>query len=176
MRVWKLVVLLAGIVGVIGFFAPLIEYRTPDGRLTNDASAFDIARGVDSGSDMRAQAEQLGFSPADSARFARAVHAGIEAYASAVAASFIPAGALVALGLLLLLRDRMGRFSGLCAIVLGAACIAVFASMWQADQNTRDPGGSLGLGVYLLLAAGLGGGLAGLGALISPDRGGDAAP
>lgn len=171
MRVWKLVVLLAGVVGVIGFFTPLVEYRTPDGRLTNDASAFDIARGVDSGGDMRAEAEQLGLSPADSARLARAVHAGVEAYASAVAASFIPAGALVALGLLLLLRDRMGRFAGLCAIALGAGCIAVFVTMWQADQTARDPGGSLGLGIYLLLAAGLGGALAGLGALVSPDRG-----
>jgi hypothetical protein len=172
MRVWKLVVLLAGVVGVIGFFTPLVEYHTPDGRLTNDASAFDIARGVDSGSDLRDQAEHMGFSPADSARLSRAVHAGIEAYASAVAASFIPAGALVALGLLLMLRDRMGRFAGLCAILLGVACAAVFASMWQADQATHDPGSSLGLGIYLLLAAGLGGALAGLGALISPDRGG----
>lgn len=171
MRIWKLAVLLAGVVGVIGFFTPLVEYRAPDGRLTNDASAFEIARGVDVGDDMRAQAEQLGLSAPASEQVARAVHAGIQAYAAAVAASFIPAGALVALGLLLLLRDRMGRFAGLCAIALGAACVAVFATMWQADQTSSDAGASLGLGMYLLLAGGLGGALAGLGAMVAPDRG-----
>ncbi|HEY6175516.1 MAG TPA: hypothetical protein VIX73_13755 [Kofleriaceae bacterium] len=171
MRIWKLVVLLAGIAGIIGFFTPLVDYRTSDGKLTGNASAFEIARGTEGGSDLRVQAEQLGLSAADSERIARAFNAGVEAYASAVVACFIPAGALVALGLLLMLRDRMGRFSGLCAIALGAACVAVFGRFWQADQTSHDASASLGLGVYLLLAAGLGGVLAGLGALVSPDRG-----
>ncbi|HMG21312.1 MAG TPA: hypothetical protein VK607_08355 [Kofleriaceae bacterium] len=171
MRIWKLVVLLAGVAGVIGFFTPLIDYRSSDGKLTGDASAFQIARGVDSGGDLRAQAESLGVSRADSERLARAFTKGIQAYAGAVVACFVPAGLLAALGLLLMLRDRMGRFSGLCAIVLGGACGAVFARFWQADQLSQDLRASLGLGVYLLLAAGLGGVLAGLGALVNPDRG-----
>jgi hypothetical protein len=171
MRIWKLVVLLAGVVGVIGFFAPLLEYRTSDGRLTNDASAFEIARGVDFAEELRSQAEGVELSPPDSERFTKATLAVVQVYASMLAVSFIPAGALFALGLLLLLRDRMGRFAGLCAIALGAACIAVFATNWQADQDSHDAGASIGLGLYLLLAAGLGGALAGLGALVAPDRG-----
>lgn len=171
MRIWKLVVLLAGVAGVIGFFTPLIDYRSPDGKLTGDASAFEIARGVDSGGDLRAQARSLGLSRDDSERLARAFHAGIEAYAGAVVACFVPPGLLAALGLLLMLRDRMGRLAGLCAMLLGGACGAVFARFWHADQVSHDPGASLGLAVYLLLAAGLGGVLAGLGALVSPDRG-----
>ena len=171
MRIWKLVVLLAGLAGVIGFFTPLIDTRSADGRITSDASAFEIARGVDDGGNVRAQAEALGLSRADSERIARAFHAGVEAYAGAIIACFVPAGLLAALGLLLMLRDRMGRFAGLCAIALGGASGAVFARYWQADQVSHDASSSLGLGVYLLLAAGLGGVLAGLGALLSPDRG-----
>lgn len=171
MRIWKLVVLLAGVAGVIGFFTPLIDYRSTDGRITGDASAFQIARGVDGGGEVRAQAQALGLSPADSERIARAFHAGIEAYAGTIVACFVPAGLLAALGLLLMLRDRMGRLSGLCAIVLGGASAFAFVRFWQADQVSHDAKASLGLGVYLLLAAGLGGVLAGLGALVSPDRG-----
>jgi hypothetical protein len=171
MRIWKLVVLLAGIAGVIGFFTPLIDYRSRDGKLTGDASAFQIVRGVDSVGDLRAQADALGLSRDDSDRIAKAFDAGIAAYAGAVLASFVPAGLLAALGLLNMLRDRMGRLSALCAIGLGGGCGWVFFRFWQADQMSADPGASLGLGVYLLLAAGLGGVLAGLGALVSPDRG-----
>jgi hypothetical protein len=171
MRIWKLVLLLAGMAGVIGFFTPLIDTRSSDGRITSDASAFQIARGVDGAGEVRAQAQALGLSRADSERIARAFHAGIEVYAASIVACFVPAGLLAALGLLMMLRDRMGRLSGLAAIVLGAASIAVFARFWQADQVSRDASSSLGLGVYLVLAAGLGGALAGLGALISPDRG-----
>lgn len=175
MRVWKIVVLLAGIAGVIGFFTPLLEYRSPDGKLTRDASAFDIARGIETGPDkeaaMRAEVEKLGLSPEASQKLARAAQMWMEASAGSVVASFIPAGALTALGLLLLLRDRMGRLAALCAIALGASAIAAFARFWQTDQSSHDTSASLGLGVYLLLAAGLGGALAGLGALVSPDRG-----
>jgi hypothetical protein len=171
MRTWKLLVLLAGIAGVIGFFSPLVDYRTADGKLTGDASAFQIARGGDSLRDLFAQGQRLGLSRDDSERFAKAFDAGLEAYRGAMIMSFAPAGLLAALGLLLMLRDRMGRLSGLCAIALGGACGAAFAQFWLADQASHDPGASLGLGVYLLLAAGLGGVLAGLGALVSPDRG-----
>jgi hypothetical protein len=171
MRTWKLVVLLAGVAGVIGFFTPLIDYRSSDGKITGDASAFQIARGVDGAGDVRARAEALGLPRADSERIARAFHAGIEAYAGAIVACFVPAALLAALGLLLMLRDRMGRLAGLCAIALGGASAYVFARFWQADQVSHDAAASLGLGVYLLLAAGLGGVLAGLGAMVSPDRG-----
>ena len=171
MRTWKLVVLLAGLAGVIGFFTPLIETRSSNGKITRDASAFEIARGVDGGGDVRAQAEALGLSRDDRERIAEAFHAGFEAYAGAIVVCFVPAGLLAALGLLLMLRDRMGRLAGLCAIAFGGASVAVFARFWQADQVSRDATASLGLGVYLLLAAGLGGVLAGLGALVSPDRG-----
>jgi hypothetical protein len=171
MRLWKVLALLAGVAGVIGFFTPLVEYRSPDGKITSDASAFQIARGVDNAGDIFEQAEQLGLSHADSQRFAKAFNDGMNAYRGGVAAFFAPAGLLALLGIIMLLRDRMGRVGGLFAIVFGGACCAVFARFWQADQASRDASASIGLGVYLLLAAGLAGVLAGLGALVRPDRG-----
>lgn len=171
MKEWKLLVLLTSIAGVIGFFTPLVEYRSPDGKLTGDASAFEIARGVDHEGDIFDHAERLGLSRDDGRRFAQAWSKGMNAYRGAVVAVFAPAGLLVLLGIVMLLRDRMGRIAGLGAIVLGGACCAVFALFWQADQDARDAGAILGLGVYLLLVAGLGGVVAGLGALVSPDRG-----
>jgi hypothetical protein len=173
MRLWKILVLLAGVAGVIGFFTPLIEYRGNDGRLVGDASAFQITRGIDNPGDIFEGAEAFGLSRADSQQLAKVFNEGVNAYRGAMAALFGPAGLLVLLGLVNLLRDRMGRFSGVIAIVLGAACCAVFGLFWQADQNSHDANASLGLGLYLLLAAGLGGVLAGLGALVSPDHGPD---
>jgi len=171
MRLWKVLVLLAGVTGVIGFFTPLVEYRSADGRITSDASAFQMARDVDSAGDITDQATRLGLSRDDARRLAKALHDGTNAYRGGIIAFFAPAGLLTLLGVILLLRDRMGRLSGLVAIVLGVACGAVFSRFWQADQASRDLSASLGLGLYLLLAAGLGGALAGLGALIHPDRG-----
>lgn len=171
MRLWKVLALLAGVAGIIGFFTPLIEYRSNDGKITGDASAFQIVRGVDDASDVFAQGEQLGLSKEDSQRIANVFHEGLSAYRGVAIAFFAPAGLLMLLGILLLLRDRMGRFSGLISLMLGAACCAVFGLFWQADQSSRDASASLGLGVYLLLGAGLGGVLAGLGALVSPDIG-----
>jgi hypothetical protein len=171
MRLWKILVLLAGVAGLIGFFTPLVEYHASDGRITGDASGFEIVRGVETSSDVATQAEKLGLSASDSQRIAKAFSDGMNAYRGATVAFFAPAGLLFLLGIVLLLRDRMGRFAGLLAIILGGACCAVFALFWQADQQSRDASATLGLGVYLLLGAGLGGVLAGLGALVAPDRG-----
>ncbi len=171
MRLWKVLVLLAGVAGVIGFFTPLVEYRSDDGKLTGDASAFQMVRGVDNAGDISEQATKLGLSRDDSLRIAKAFHDTLNAYRGTAIAFFAPAGVLALLGVLLLLRDRMGRFAGLLALIFGGACCAVFALFWQADQQSRDASATLGLGLYLLLGAGLGGVLAGLGAMVSPDRG-----
>jgi hypothetical protein len=171
MRLWKILVLLAGVAGVIGFFTPLVEYRSNDGKLTNDASAFEIVRGVDSTNDIAVQAEKLGLSRAASWRVAQAFTDIMSFFHGKIIASFAPSGLLALLGILLLLRDRMGRFSGLLALLIGGASCAAFGLFWQDDQQSRDATATLGLGVYLLLASGLGGVLAGLGALVSPDHG-----
>lgn len=171
MRQWKILVLLAGVAGVIGFFTPLVEYHSPDGKLTGDASAFEIARGVDNLGDIFRRADQLAASRDGGRRLAKAWSDSMTASRGVVIAVFSPTGLLVLLGIIMLLRDRMGRRSGLFSIGFGATCCAAFALFWQAGQGARDAGAVLGLGVYLLLGAGLGGVVAGLGAIVIPDRG-----
>jgi hypothetical protein len=171
MRQWKIFVLLAGFAGLIGFFTPLVEYRSPDGKITGYASAFEIARGVDRLGDIFRQADQSAPSHDGGRRLAKAWSDSMTASRGVVIAVFTPAGLLVLLGIVMLLRDRMGRRAGLFATGFGGTCCAVFALLWQADQGSRDAGAVLGLGAYLLLGAGLGGVVAGLGAIVSPDRG-----
>jgi hypothetical protein len=171
MRLWKVMVLLAGVAGIIGFFTPLVDYRSSDGRITGDASAFQIARNADNVGDVTAQAEQLGLSRDDARRLAKALHDGLNIYRGGIIAFFAPAALLALLGVLSLLRDRMGRLAGFLSILFGAACCAVFSRFWLADQASHDMNASLGLGLYLLLGAGLSGVLAGFGALVAPDRG-----
>jgi len=171
MRQWKILVLLAGVAGVIGFFTPLVEYHSADGKITGDASAFEIARGVDNLGDIFQQADQLARPHDGGQRLAKAWRDSLSASRFVVIAVFAPAGLLVLLGIVMLLRDRMGRRAGLFALGFGGTCCAAFALFWQADQGARDAGAVLGLGVYLLLGAGFGGVIAGLGAIVSPDRG-----
>jgi len=171
MKLWKVLVLLAGVAGIIGFFTPFVEYRNADGRITSDASAYQMARDADNADNIVAEAEKLGLSPDDARRLGKALHDGKNAYRGGMIAFFAPAGLLALLGIMLLLRDRMGRFAGFLALALGGACGAIFWRFWQADQASRDLSASLGLGLYLLLGAGLAGALAGLGALLVPDRG-----
>ena len=59
MSIWKYVVLLGGILGVAGFFAPFMEYKAPDGTLTG-ASAYEIARGEVDVSPLMRKAVELG--------------------------------------------------------------------------------------------------------------------
>ena len=173
MKLWKVLALLAGVAGLIGFFTPFVEYRNVDGRITSEASAFQMARDADhaSADSIAAEARKLGLSNDDAVRVGKALHDGKNAYRGGIIAFFAPAALLALLGVAMLLRDRMGRFAGFIALLLGGACCVVFWRFWQADQASRDVSASLGLGLYMLLAAGLGGALAGLGALVMPDRG-----
>ena len=173
MKLWKVIVLLAGVAGVIGFFTPLVEYRGAVGRVISDASAFQMVRGADADAarDMATQAIALGISPEAAARLGKVLHDSVHAYRGGLIAFFVPAGLLILLGIVLALRERMGRLAGLLSLIFGAASCAVFWRFWQADQASGDVAASLGLGLYLMLGSGLGGVLAGLGALLHPDRG-----
>jgi hypothetical protein len=171
MRLWKVLVLLAGCAGIIGFFTPLVEYRNPDGKITGDASAYQMARDVPNAGDVIEQATQLGLSRDAAGRLAKAFHNGKNVYRGGIIAYFAPAALLVLVGVIAVLRDRMGRFAGVVAMLLAGACGVVFFLFWRADQTSHDPNASLGLGLYLLLGASIAGVLAGLGAFLHPDRG-----
>lgn len=178
MRIWKYVVLLGGVLGVLGFFAPFLELRAPDGSLAG-ASAYEIATGRLDVSGLLAQAQQLGVvSAAEAERALRLVERSITAYRAIFIACFVPAGLLSLVGLVALARRRMGRLAGLTSVVAGLAALGVWIFFFQAPDavagaasRTTQTTGQLGLGVYALAVGGLLGLVGGAGALFAPDRG-----
>jgi hypothetical protein len=168
--IWKYVVLLGGILGIAGFFAPFMEYKAPDGTLTG-ASAYDIARGEVDVSPLMKKAEELGMvTHAEAERATRIIEKGVYAYRGAMIVVFIPAALIFLIGLLSFARKKMGRLAGLSAIVLGVGAVGVWIFFFRSEPPTQQTVGQLGLGIYALFVCGLLGVLGGLGSLVFPDR------
>ncbi|MBA3455702.1 MAG: hypothetical protein H0T42_21585 [Deltaproteobacteria bacterium] len=170
MSIWKYVVLLGGILGIAGFFAPFMEYKAPDGTLTG-ASAYEIARGEVDVSPLMKKAQELGLvTPAEAQRATKVLQQGVYAYRGAMIAVFIPAALIFLIGLFSFSRKKMGRLAGFIAILMGAACVGVWIFFFRAEPPTAQTIGQLGLGIYALFVCGLLGMLGGLGSLLLPDR------
>lgn len=161
--------LVGGLLGVGGFFAPFLEFRAPDGTL-DGASAYAIARGQPDVASLMIRARELGMVTAEQAsRATRMIEQGVYAYRGAMVACFAPAAILALLGLVAFGRRRLSRIDGVLAIVAGAAALLVYVMVFSAPapENTT---GLLGLGVYLLAIGGGLGLVGGLGALVLPER------
>ncbi|HEU0033524.1 MAG TPA: hypothetical protein VFQ53_22990 [Kofleriaceae bacterium] len=175
---FRTLVLLAGLAGLIGFFLPLRKYASTDSAVFAQASAFQIARG--GGGDTQGiveQAKKLGLSEQDAAKLTKALDKGLYEYRLTMLALFAPAALLFLLGFVALVRHGIGRFGGVLAIALGLASIAAFVLvlMLVGDLDIKERtvsltlGGSAGPGMYCLLAAGVLGMLGGFGAAMRPD-------
>lgn len=170
MRAWKYFILVAGLLGIAGFFAPFIEYRAPDGTLTG-ASAYDIVTGQPNVGGLMTKAEQLGMvSKEEAAKATRMIEQGIYAYRWGMIACFAPAALLFLVGLVNFARKKMGRLSALVAIILALGCLGVYVLFFRVDQPSSTTTGQLGLGAYLLAIGGVIALLGGLGALFKPER------
>jgi hypothetical protein len=173
---WKVLVLLAGLTGVVGFFLPLRSYASADGTVSAQASAYQVVSGLGDATELLAQAQKLGMSKADAERIAKTVNQAMESYRAAMIVLFAPSALLVLVGLVGLARGRTGRFAGMVAFVLGLASIvaAVLILMLVGDLEIQHRtvsltlGGSSGAGMYCLLGAGAVGAFAGLGAMLRP--------
>ncbi len=163
-------ILVAALLGVGGFFAPFLEYRAPDGSLWG-ASAYQVAlEKVDVGGWMSG-AEKLGLISQDEAtRITATVNKVMAGYRVAMIGAFVPIALLALTALGCFARRQMGRITGLGVFVLGVACAAIYAFVFDITDPSRTTSGQLGLGIYLLLVCGLTSVLAGLGAMIVPDR------
>ena len=163
-------ILVAALLGIGGFFAPFLEYRAPDGTLWG-TSAYEVTKqNVDVGNWL-ASAEKLGMvSHAEATRITAMVNKVMAGYRVAMIGAFIPVALLALVALGCFARREMGRITGLGTCVLGVACAAVYAFVFDVADPSRTTSGQLGLGIYLLLVCGLASVLAGLGALLVPDR------
>ena len=164
----KLLALLAGAAGVIGFFLPLAEYSDDAGKVLRTASAYEIATTETDASGVADFAKGLGASADQAERIEQAANNSLLANRGAIAALYIPAALLALLALFDLLRARPGRFAGFLLLLLGAANGAVFAYFYIGDQRTADPRSALGYGVWALATAGALGMLAGLATMFRP--------
>lgn len=158
----KFIVLAAGLLGLIGFFLPLISVNKSgvEGKL----SAFQIVKGIDSAQDV---VENEGAAVAGTAAEKEMVGDANEALGAVkgiVLALFVPALFLTLFGGIGTAKKRFGRGLGIGSLLFGVIGLAVWALLNSAAE------GSAGIGLHMLLLTGVGGALGGLIATIKPDR------
>ncbi len=173
MKAWKYITLLGGIAGLVGFFLPFVAFASADHSITGTVSAYQIVRGIDSVNELMSGVAPALLPSEQATAWAGNFNTQITDYRGAIVGFFIPAVLLALLGALAGVRRRMGRLAGLFALLFGAGNVAVWIlfKTISDEQSSRDVVTTMGIGVHLVLAAGCAAVLAGLGAMLSPDRG-----
>ncbi len=157
----KYIVLVAGIVGLVAFFLPLIAVQKSgiEGKL----SAYRIVKGIDKADQVVASA-----GPGDPTSVAEANKA-LSAVKGIVLAIFVPALLLAIFGGVGAARRRFGRGLAIPSMIFGLLGVGIWALLDAAAS--AGPGESVaGVGMHLLLITGLLGFLGGLIATVKPDR------
>ena len=173
MSLWKYLVLLGGIIGVVGFFLPFVDVHTTEARFGRHPSAFDLVRRLEGLDAMTLDLTKLGLADADAKRMATQAHDQLQTARTAASVIYAPAALLALLGIVCGIRRRMGRFAGLVSLILGGASGAVWGIFFYVARGDPHHGATMGMGANFLLLSGAAGVIAGLGALIAPDRGYD---
>ena len=160
----KFIVLGAGVLGIIGFFLPLISVQKSgiEGKL----SAFQIVKGIDSAQDV--VGKEAAAAAAGSVQEKQAVedaNKALGAIKAIVLALFAPALLLALFGGIGAAKKRFGRGFGITSLLVGLLGLGIWALLSSAAE------GSAGVGLHMLLLTGLGGIIGGLVATVKPDRG-----
>ncbi|HEY5936655.1 MAG TPA: hypothetical protein VIU61_18530 [Kofleriaceae bacterium] len=176
-RPWKHIVFVAGFVGLVGLFVPLLEIR--HGIVAVELSAKELTFGF-KGTHALLQKE---LPKMIEKRLPASIRSGRDdarliAEASKHAAlMYIPAALLFLLGLVgLSTRRPFGRGLGALALLLGLASIAAFVGLRVGlrygleEAMFKRTTVELLNGAFLLFVAGLGGAIAGIGALVKPEQ------
>jgi hypothetical protein len=167
---WKYLVLLAGLAGIAGFFLPFVHVHTNTPRFGRAPSAFSLVRSLETLDSMTQGLTALGLAPPEARQSAEQAHAALETARTAASVIYAPAVLLAIVGIVCGLRRRMGRLAGVLALLLGAASASVWAVFHYVAASDPHHAATLALGAHLLLACGITGAVAGLGALLVPDR------
>lgn len=177
---WKHLALVAGLLGLIGIFQPLLRTETKSrfGPHALELTAYQLTFGLDKthavlGRELPPVLEKR-LSPA--VREAR-TDARLVAEASRGAVLlFVPALVLLAFGIVGLIKQRFGRVLGALTFVFGAASIAAFFGLrYGIDYGMREAGFKRTTveaidASYLLIVIGAIGVVAAIGALVLPQR------
>src|SRR5262245_15321940 len=127
MKMWKIVVLLAGLSGVAGFFFPFIEVTHTRYNARSEISALHLV-GSATDYDEMAKAHEDQLPKGEAQRLFHRIDDKVSTFRGLVVALYVPSALLTLLGLVAIARGQFGRFGGLLALVLGIAS----AGIWLA--------------------------------------------
>jgi hypothetical protein len=170
MKAWKFIVLVGGVLGLIGFFLPFVKAATPNGKGEVGVSGFQFVRGIGDVAKLLPEDDLKGISHEELAKAEKLFNDTLQTASGYVLMFYIPAGLVLLIGAIAVARGRMGRFAGLMAFLVGGASAGVWALFNSVASDDKASAVSLGMGLHLILVAGLCGIVGGLGALIKPDR------
>ncbi len=166
----KYVVLVAGMVGVVGFFFPFFTL-TYDGHRA-DFSADSLVTGIDDIADHAPTLRNLDPVAAQNLNSGLATfNEDLKPVRPLFVVVFIPSVLLVALGVLGLALGRFGRGLATIAVLCGIAALAIYLLLGGLSCEFSQGKGGLGLGARLVAVSGAIGVVAGLFALFKPERG-----
>ncbi|NVB84430.1 MAG: hypothetical protein HOV81_39010 [Kofleriaceae bacterium] len=173
----RYIVLIAGIVGVLGMFQPLMEVGR--GKLHIAVSAYELSFGlsrthkvVDAKIPLLVELKI----PADIRSTRDDIKLVLDASKHA-ALAYIPAALLLLIGVYAMFRKKLGRALGGAALLFGLASIAAYVGLRYGLAYGKEEEPilqrvqlHLALGAHVLLAIGIGAAIAGLASLLKPDR------
>ena len=171
MKAWKFIVLVGGIAGLIGFFMPFMKVKTPDGKSEAGISGFQFVRGVGDVQALLPANETAGISHEDLAKAEKVINDTLQTASGYVLMFYAPTALVLLIGAICVARGRMRRLAGVLALLTGGASAGVWALFNMVAAEDKGGGVSLGLGLHLILVAGICGIVGGLGALVKPDTG-----
>lgn len=165
----KFIVLGGGVLGILGFFLPLItaSYQGVNAQM----STFQLVSGIDKIDEIvDVKIDEV---PAEAQAGLQEFNEGLKKARAVFYALFAPSALLLLMGLLAVAKARMGRVLGVFAFLVGGAGVGIWALLQsiisEAAKNGGEAGG--GIGMHLILVSGALGIIAGLIALISPEKG-----
>ena len=179
-KLWKHLMLVAGLVGLVGIFLPLIETRTQTrfGPAELQLNAYQLSFGFERehqilGRELPPILEKR-LSPA--VRDARTDARLVAEASKGALLLFVPALVLLALGFCGLVKQRFGRVLGALAFLFAAASIAAFFGLRYGIEYGMAEAGFKRTVVepitasYFLIAAGVVGLVGAIGALARPQH------
>jgi hypothetical protein len=177
MRAWKHIILLIGILGVTGAFAPMLVFKLGKTPIQFSARrlSFDFDRTYTAiERDLPRVPEKYLPRSVRSTREDVRLAAKVARWA---AAAYVPAALLALLGLAGIFLGRFGRVLGALAVLFGLASIGAWIGLRVGIPLALEEAGlkrtsiELLFGAHLVLLAGVIGALIGIGALLWPDLG-----
>ncbi len=165
MKFWKYIVLAGGVAGLVGFFLPFAKADNVS------LSAFSLLRAADVvEAGVAAEVKDAASTAEDKAKVSSSVREGLTGFRTVLLAFYAPAALLALIGAFTSVRGKIGRLGGLFALLFGGASAGIWALFHHIAQEPGETA-TPAIGLHLLLVAGLCGIVAGLGALVAPDRG-----